>query len=131
MAIELQQKLSSLVKAALEKKCERLMIMDVRALCSYTEYIVICSGTSTKQVQAIARNVEERLGREGVRPMGTEGMREGNWILMDYNDVVFHVFYEPVRIFYNIEDIYLDAPKYEISGEGETLKEIGRKLFAS
>lgn len=132
MAVELQQKLSSLVNAAIEKKCERLVIMDVRSLCSYTDYIVICSGTSTKQVQAIARYVEERLDEEGVRPLGTEGMKEGNWVLMDYNDIVFHVFYEPVRVFYSIEDIYLDAPRYEISEEGEeAVREIGRRLFAS
>ncbi len=128
----LRRKVSSIVSAVLEKKGERLTIMDVRSICSYTDYILVCSGSSTRQVQTIARHVEESLKKKGIKPLGVEGMREGNWILLDYNDVILHVFYEPVRVFYGIEDIYLDAPRYDVPEEDEeAIERLGRKLFAS
>ena len=129
--LELRERLTILVKAALEKKANKLVVLDVRGLTSYTDYIVICSGDSSRQVQAIAENVETVLKRDRILPLGIEGMRECNWILMDYNDIVFHVFSEPVRIFYDLEGIYPDAPRFEAISEDTTIEEMERMLFAT
>lgn len=112
MVLELKKKLTSLVKAALEKKAENIVVLDVKTISSYADYIVICSGSSTVQVQTIARFIEENMRREKVMPFGVEGIQGGQWILMDYGDIVFHIFYKPVRVFYNLEGLYIDAPRY-------------------
>jgi ribosome-associated protein len=75
------------------------------------DYIVICGASSERQVRAIAEHVEKGLKDRGVRPIGTEGMDRGRWALLDYFDVVVHVFHAPVRDFYDIEGLWADAPR--------------------
>lgn len=123
MVLGLKKKLSSIVKAALEKKAQDLVVLDVKTISSYTDYIVICSGNSTIHVQAIARFVEEEMKRKKVIPLGIEGMKEGCWVLMDYDDIVFHIFYEPVRVFYDLEGLYIDAPRYRLASKKGRQKE--------
>jgi len=90
------------------------VILEVKNLSSFTDFFVICSGNSDRQVQAIAAHLEEKLGQGGIRPLSIEGKREGRWILLDYGDVVIHVFYQPVREFYNLERLWSDAPRIEL-----------------
>jgi len=97
--------------AALEKKCVEPVLLDVRALASYTDYILIVSGRSDRQVQSIGEGVREALGREGVKPMGSEGLKDGQWSLLDFGDMIVHVFYHPVREFYDLEGLWADAPR--------------------
>lgn len=85
--------------------------MDIRGLSSIAEYLLICSGISGRQVQAIATSIEQGLEEKGIKPLGVEGMSGGRWILMDYVDVVVHIFYEPVRSFYDLEGLWADAPR--------------------
>ena len=101
------------VRAALERKAYDLVLLDVQQISSFTAYFLICSGRSDRQVQAIARSIEGDLKKIGVRPLGMEGFEEGKWILMDYEDVVVHVFLDPVREFYDLEGLWLDAPRVE------------------
>lgn len=110
------------VKAAAEKKAEELVLLDMRGTSSFTDYFFICSGRSDRQVQAIAQGIEEALEREGVRPLGLEGVSAGKWILMDYEDVVVHIFQEPVRRFYDLEGLWIDAPRIDLE-EGVDLGE--------
>ncbi len=98
-------------RAALDHKAVDLVILDVRALSSFTDYFIICSGNSDRQVQAITSHIEEKLGQEGILPMGLEGKSGGRWALLDYGDVVIHVFYQPVREFYDLERLWADAPR--------------------
>jgi ribosome-associated protein len=107
--------------AALKKKAQDLTILKVKEISSFTDYFVICSGSSDRQVQAIADSIEEELKNSGIRPMGVEGGRSGKWILMDYGDVVIHVFYEPTRKFYDIERLWADAPSMVV---GEDIQEL-------
>ena len=109
-------------KAAAEKKAFDLVVLEMNKVTTFTDYFFICSGRSDRQVQAIAQAIEEGLGREGVRPLGEEGRTEGKWILMDYEDVVVHVFLEPVRAFYDLEGLWIDAPRIELE-KGESLGE--------
>ncbi len=105
------------VKAALDKKAKDVVILELRDLSIITDYFVICSGESSTQVRSIADNVEEKLRRESIRPSGIEGYNLSQWILMDYGDVIVHVFEEGTRAFYELEKLWLDAPRIDIEEE--------------
>ena len=90
-----------------------LVVLDVSRFSSFADYFIICSGKSSRQVQGIADNLEDNLKNWGLKPIGTEGKREGHWVLMDYGDVIIHVFYEPVRYFYDLESLWSEAPRVE------------------
>jgi ribosome-associated protein len=107
------------VKAALEKKCLEPVLLDVRELASYADYILVVSGKSDRQVQAVAEGVVEALKRENVRAIGTEGLKTGHWTLLDFGDVIVHVFYHPVRDFYDLESFWVDAPHVPIDVPAE------------
>lgn len=102
------------VAAALEKKGLEPVVLDVRELASYADYIVILSGRSDRQVQAIADGILEAESKEGRKPIGAEGLRGGHWTLLDYGDVIAHVFYHPARDFYDLESFWVDAPRVPI-----------------
>jgi len=89
------------------------------------DYFVICSGTSTTQVKAIAEYIEHKLREDDIRPIGVEGRDNAHWILIDYGDVVVHIFEEETRAFYELEKFWLDAPR--ISWDGENKDNLGRK----
>lgn len=90
-------------------KAADLVLLDVSGFSSFADYFVICSGKSGRQVQGIADNIERGLKEIGIRPLGVEGLREGQWVLMDYGDVIVHIFYEPVRYFYDLESLWSEA----------------------
>jgi ribosome-associated protein len=98
------------VRYALEKKAYDLLLIDVARESSLGDYFLICTGRSDTQVQAIAQSIEENLARLGLRPLSIEGYAAGQWVLMDYGDVIVHIFYEPVRAFYDLERLWMRAP---------------------
>jgi ribosome-associated protein len=99
------------VKAALGKKVINPVVLDVSELTSFTDVFIICSGQSSRQVAAIGSFIKENLKASGIQPISVEGMREGQWVLMDYGHVVIHVFYGPVREFYDLEGLWMDAKR--------------------
>ena len=101
------------VEAALEKKAYDLVVLQVEHLSSIAEYFLIATGRSDVQVQAIARGIEERMALEDSRPLSIEGLQHGHWVVLDYDDVVVHVFFEPVRDFYRLDSNWTDA--HEVS----------------
>jgi ribosome-associated protein len=101
-------------RAALDRKAYDLVVLELGNLSSIADYFVICSGRSDTQVQAIADAIEEHLGRQGTRPISVEGRAHAQWILMDYGDVVVHIFYVPVRGFYDLERLWVRAPRVEL-----------------
>jgi len=101
-------------RALLDRKAIDLVIIEVGNLSSFTDYFLICSGNSDRQVQAIASHIEEKMSKQGIRPLGVEGKREGRWILLDYGDVIVHVFYQPAREFYDLERLWSEAPRVEL-----------------
>jgi ribosome-associated protein len=101
-------------RAALEKKAYDLVVMEVRDLTSIADYFVICSGRSDRQVQSIAQGIEEYLGHSEISPLSIEGAHRGHWVLMDFSDVIVHIFYEPVRQFYDLDGLWGDAPRVEL-----------------
>jgi ribosome-associated protein len=117
MSSDSKTKAFDIVEAALDKKALDLSLLEMKGLTSFTDYFFICSGTSDRQVQAIAEGIQEVLEKQGIRPLGLEGIPEGKWILMDYEDVVVHVFLEPVRQFYDLEGLWMDAPRINVQNE--------------
>ncbi len=102
-------------RLALEKKGFDVKILKLKALSSVCDYFVIVSGAADAQVKAIAREILDGLAVIGEKPNFREGLNEGNWILLDYVDVVVHIFYEPTRQFYALEKLWGDAPVEELS----------------
>lgn len=97
------------VRYALDKKAYDLLLLDVGPCTSLADFFLICTGRSDTQVQAIAQSIEENLRGLGRKPRTVEGMRPGQWVLMDYGDVVVHVFLESVRAFYDLERLWARA----------------------
>ncbi len=93
------------------------VVLEVKELCSFADYFIICAGTSRRHVSALAQHLEEALARAGVKPLGVEGIPEGQWVLLDYNDVVIHIFLEELRSFYNLEGLWAEAPRTPLSPE--------------
>lgn len=101
-------------EAAVDKKATDVVMLDVRGLTSIADWFVVASGRSDTQVRAIAEAVEEASRRRGRRPLWVEGLRHGQWVLLDYGDVVVHVFYGPVREFYDLERLWAKAPRVAV-----------------
>ena len=99
------------MKAALTKHVEDLVCLEVSALSSLTDYYVIGSGNSEPQMRAIIDAVEVALSKKGCRRLSIEGMAAATWVLMDYDDVIFHLFRKESRAFYNLDRLWADAPR--------------------
>jgi ribosome-associated protein len=99
------------VEAALDRKAYDLVVLHTKEHSSVADYFVICSGRSDTQVQAIADAIEARMRADGVRPLAIEGREHGKWALLDYDDIVVHVFYTPIRAFYDLERLWVRAPR--------------------
>ena len=109
------------VAAALDKKAFDLTVLSVGALTSIADYFIICTGRSDRQVQSIAQGLEEALNQAGISLLSVEGANRGHWILMDFSDVVVHIFYEPVRQFYDLDGLWGHAPRVELPEPYSTL----------
>lgn len=104
-------------RAAIDKKATDLAVLDLRQVASFTEYFLICTGASTRQVQAISNAVEEALLQSGKRPLHIEGYSSAEWILLDYGDFIVHVFGPASRRFYDLERLWRDAPRVEVASD--------------
>jgi len=104
-------------RAAFDKKAEKLLVLDVHSLCSFADYFVIMSGRSTRHVQGLAEAVNTELGRKRISSAKTEGFQEGLWVLLDFEDVVVHIFYNETRAFYDLEGLWHDAPRVPLEQE--------------
>lgn len=98
---------------ALDLKAHDVMVLDLRGISTATDYFVLASGTSDVQVKAIADHVVDELKKQGVRPQHVEGLRGARWVLIDYVDLVVHVFHPQARDFYQLENLWGDAPRWD------------------
>lgn len=104
-----QEMSKAICKAASDKKARDIVVMDMQGLMSSTDYFVICSANTATQVRAIADNIEEKLAEQGAAFLHKEGYREGEWVLMDYGDVIAHIFMQEAREYYGLERLWGDA----------------------
>jgi ribosome-associated protein len=112
------------IAAALDKKAVEPVLIDVCGRASYADYIAVVSGRSDRQVDAIADGVCEAMAARGRRPIGREGARNGRWVLIDFGDVVVHVFYHPLREVFDIESLWIDAPRVKLQIPAEARADV-------
>lgn len=107
-----------IVDAALERKAELPICLDMRKLTSYADTFVILTGRSDRQVRAIAQGIVEDLKSKGEPPLAVEGLEDGNWVLIDCNDAIVHVFDPETRVQYDLERLWRDAPRIDLEIPG-------------
>ncbi len=122
----LKQQVAEAIAACREKKAEGITILELEeGSGAFTDYFVVCNGTNPRQVQAISDEVEERLEKNGLRATHTEGYKQAEWVLLDYVDIVVHIFSEKARRYYDLERLWKSAKKLEpadLSGTGGRTK---------
>lgn len=107
--LEAKELARKVVEIASDRKAEDIVMLDISKVSIIADYFVICTGTSDRQVRAIAREIDEQLGKDGVNPINIEGLVEARWVLMDYGDVLVHVFDPATRDFYRLEQLWAAA----------------------
>ena len=111
----LDENLQLAIKCASDKKAEKMVVLDLRPVASFTEFFVICSAANQRQVQAIADEISEQLKKQLKQsPVRIEGYTAAEWVLLDYGDFVFHIFDKDARDFYDLERLWRDAAKVDI-----------------
>jgi ribosome-associated protein len=110
------------VRTLVAQKAQEPLILNVKGLSSLGNYFIICSGGSKRHVLALAQHLQEALKQVGEKPLGVEGLDEGHWVLLDYIDVVIHLFIKPLREFYDLEGLWVEASRLPV--EDFTLNQI-------
>ncbi len=105
-----EELLRIICQVADQQKAQDLLVLDVRGLASFADYFVLMSGTSTRHVQGLADVIDGEIGSKRMKSGETEGLIDGNWVLLDYNDIVVHIFYHESRRYYDLEGLWHDAP---------------------
>ena len=116
VSLDSRERAISCALFALDKKAPNVKILEIKRLSSIADYLVLASGTSDKQTQAIAESVKKGLKQFG-KALDVEGLREGNWVVIDYGDVIVHVFRDEMRRYYNLDELWNAAPHLEIPDE--------------
>jgi len=116
--VDPKQKARWIVEAALELKAERPIALDMRTLTSYADSFIVLTGRSDRQVRSITESIVQALKQQGEPPLGVEGLDDGNWVLIDCNDAIVHVFDPETREQYDLERLWRDAPRLDLEIEG-------------
>ena len=112
MTKDIDPSLDLYIEAIQGKKAFNVVALDVAELTSYADIFIFCSARSNRQVGAIADNIQYNLKKKHkIKPISVEGTKDGHWVLMDYGHVIIHVFYEPIREFYDLEGLWVDAKR--------------------
>ena len=115
MQIDTIERALQAARAAVDRRGEEVVILDMRGLMTICDYFVICNGRSRLHVEAIAQEIEEQMSAQGIRMAQSEGIPDATWVILDYLDVVVHIFEPEARKFYNLERLWGDAPRVELS----------------
>ena len=105
------------LKIIKERQAVDPVLFNVAELTSIADYFLIVGGNSSRQVQAITRDLRKKMRENDFRPYGIEGEQEGHWVLMDYGDIIIHIFYQPYREFYDLEGLWIEAPRINLDDE--------------
>jgi ribosome-associated protein len=110
------RKVQRAARAARDKKALDLVVLDVHAVSSVADYFLVCTGRSTTHLETIAEAIRVELKADGIRPLHAEGVGASGWMLLDYGDVLMHVFLEETRLYYALERLWGDAPAIPVEG---------------
>ncbi|MCX5850307.1 MAG: ribosome silencing factor [Deltaproteobacteria bacterium] len=124
---ETRERLILCINATLQKKAKEIVVLNLKEISAFTDYMIICSGTSEREVQAISAAIQKFLKEAGIRPLGVEGESNGQWVLLDYDDVVISIFLESIRSFYDIENLW-DAPSMNIDENKKEIKRLNKEM---
>jgi len=113
--LESKVKAFELANAALDKKAKDVLVLNLKGMTIIADYFVICSGESTTHVRSIAEGVEDRFSKADIKPLGIEGLNYSHWVLIDYGDVIIHIFEDATRDFYELEKLWMDAERVPLS----------------
>lgn len=111
-------RLAGAVQAALDKKAAAITVLDLRDMAAFTDCFLVCTGWSAPQIQAIAEEIEKRMGEQGMRRPHREGYGAAEWVLLDYGEFVVHIFSEKARLYYDLERLWRPARRIEIPEPG-------------
>ena len=114
------------LEAAQDKKAQHMTVLDLRELSAFSQWFLLCSGTSTPQLDAITNAIEERLREHGVRPTHREGRPGAEWVLLDYGSFIVHIFSERARLYYDLERLWRPAPRLDIPDPDEGVNRAAR-----
>lgn len=109
------ERAKEIVKSLDAKKAKDIKLLEIKNLSSLGDYFILASGTSTSQVKSLSDEVEDAMTKQGEEPRKVEGHQSAQWILLDYSDVMVHIFLEETRTFYNLERLWCDAPEIDLS----------------
>ena len=124
---ESRERLLLCINATLQKKAKDIVVLNVQENSSFTDYMIICSGATERQTQAISSAIKKYLKKAKILPLGVEGETHGQWILLDYDDVVISVFLESLRSFYDVENLW-DAPRMDIAEDATEIKRLRKGM---
>jgi ribosome-associated protein len=116
MTLSIEEKTRVCALAADSRKAHHIVVLDVEPLSSVADRFLICSGASDRQIKAIADAIRDELSQQGEKPLAVEGYDQGTWILIDCADLILHIFDDETRDFYNLEHLWDQAPRIEITG---------------
>ncbi len=120
MDLEPRERALRIAEAVEDRRGENVVILDMRGLTTICDYFVICNGRSRLHVDAIAEEVDEQMSELGIEPQHIEGIPDSTWVILDYLDVVLHIFDPDARGFYNLEGLWGDAVRVEVTAREET-----------
>jgi len=123
-----QERLLLFINALLEKKALSPVVLNVKEISAFADWFIVCSGASDRQVRAIASAIQKNVKKIGLLPLGVEGEPEGKWILLDYDDVIVHVFIESIRPFYDLERLWAEAPRMAIPENATSLSSLPKEI---
>ncbi len=112
--MDIDKRISVIAKAAEDKQAFDTTLLDVRGISSIADYFVILSGNSTRQVVSIAEEIEEQMSKAGEEPLNKNGYKTATWVLLDYEDIMVHVFQKDERVFYDLERLWKDGKKMNL-----------------
>lgn len=112
--MKFNQEIDTIISAAEDKKAFDIKIIDIRGMSSISDFYIIMSANSERQVSAIGNEIEDRMSKIDIEPINTEGYRTSRWVILDYGDQIVHIFQKDEREFYNLEKLWLDAEIYNI-----------------
>ncbi|HEY8500392.1 MAG TPA: ribosome silencing factor [Clostridia bacterium] len=109
LSVDLKEKYDCIINTLHDKKAKDVRVIDIQQLTTIADYFIICSGTSTTHIKTLSDEVEKKLKEKDIKPLRREGYNSARWVLMDYGDIVVHIFHEEDREYYNLEHLWQDG----------------------
>jgi ribosome-associated protein len=111
-------------KYAEEKKANDVLMLELKGLTDIADYFVLANGTSERHVKTISEHIETSMKNDGIKPYSVEGYNDGRWIIIDYRDVIVHIFLEPLRELYDLESLWIEAKRQRLEKENKCNSEV-------